>query len=237
MSNDLYFIPIIAKALEQEDTEQSLEKAFKKIESLGTEPRYERGFEQFQQFMDVVNAQVKKRRLDDLSKEDLIVGLIADLATDIFDGSDEEKQRVLSIIESQPQWKKEYDRLVAETAELTKRPRGIQISVLRENELLESITFPEIPASKTIEHIIPGAYTIASATGRLIWEGELSGQELIWAKAYPGKPVRLAADSAKREEKPTKEICVSDGEIIIRVFSGIENGSMEVTMTALGDSQ
>ena len=223
MSNDLYFIPIIARALEQKDAEQSLEEAFEKIESLGTEPQYERGFEQFQQFMDIVNVQVKRRRLDDLSKADLIMELITNLATDTFDGSAQDEQRVLRVVKSQPQWKKEYDRLVTEMEELNQRPEGVEISIFRRNEPLKSFTFMKIPASKTIDNIITGVYTIAFATGRLIWEGELSEQDLIWAEAYPGKPVKLAADTG--------------GEIMIRVFAGLESGRIEVTVTAFGDSQ
>mgnify|MGYP001081935287 CR=1 FL=1 len=126
MSNDLYFIPIIAKALEQKDTEQSLKKAVEKIKSLGTMPEYKQGYEQFEQFMDIVNEQVKKKEPDDLSGKDLIMELIIDLASDTFEGSDDDRQKALSIIKSHPQWQKEYDQLVTEIKELNQRPKGVE---------------------------------------------------------------------------------------------------------------
>lgn len=236
MSNDLYFIPIIAKALEQKNTEQSLKHAIEKIKSLGTMPEYKQGYEQFEQFMDIVNKHVKKKASDDLSEIDLIMELIIDLATDTFEGSDEDKQKALSIIKSHPQWQKEYDQLVAEIEELNQRPEGVEISVSRENEPLKSVTFVKIPGSKTIDNITAGGYNISFAIGRLIWKGELAEQDLIWTKAYPGKPLELAADTTERKAKPTKEISVFNGKVIIRVFAGLESGRIEITMNTSEDS-
>jgi len=236
MSKDLYFIPIIAKALEQKDTEQSLKHAIEKIKSLGAMPEYKQGYEQFEQFMNIVTEQVKKKAPDGLSEADLIMELIIDLATDTFEGSDADRQKALSIIKSHPQWRKEYDQLVAEIKELNQRPKGVEISVSRENELLRSVTFTKIPGSKIIDNIASGDYNISFATGRLIWKGELTEQDLIWTEAYPGKPFELAADTTEREAKPKKEISVFDGKVIIRIFAGLENGRIEIAMNTSEDS-
>ena len=236
MSNDLYFIPIIAEALEQKDTERSLKQAIERIESLGTMPQYKQGYEQFEQFMDIVNEQVQKQAPHDVSETDKIMELIIDLATDTFEGSDEDKQKALRIIKSHPPWQKEYDQLVAEIRELNQRPQGVEISVSCENEPRKSITFTKIPGSKTIENIPAGDYSISFATGRLIWKGQLSEQDLIWSQAYPGKPFELAADTTERKAKPTKEISVFDGKVIIRVFAGIEGGRIEITVNRSEDS-
>ena len=119
MSNELYFISIIAKALEQKDTEGSLKQAFEEIQSLGAKPEYGQGFQQFQQFMDTVNKQVKKRGANDRLKTEIAKQLIVELATDTFEGTDEDKRKALSIIKSNPQWREEYDQLVTEIEELS----------------------------------------------------------------------------------------------------------------------
>ena len=237
MSNDLYFISIIAKALEQKDSEQSLKQAFEEIKSLGTKSGYEQGFQQFQQFMNTVNEQAKKEGADDQLKTEIAKQLIVELATDTFEGTDEDKRKALSIIKSNPQWRKEYDQLVAEIEELSQVPESIEILISRDNKPFKSVTFMEVPGTKGIDRIIAGVYNIAFAAGRIIWEGELTEQNLLWGKAYPGRHVKLAADTTGQKSEPTKEISVLDGEIIIRVFPSIESGRIEITMNAPGDSQ
>ena len=57
MSRDLYFIPIIEKALRAKDIDKSLREAFVQIIKTGREPGYVHAFLQFQRFMeDVKNA-------------------------------------------------------------------------------------------------------------------------------------------------------------------------------------
>jgi len=237
MSNELYFISIIAKALEQKDTEQSLKQAFDQIKSLGTEPGYEQGFEQFQQFMDTVNKQVKNNDSGNQLRTQIAKELIVELATDTFEGSDEDKKKVLSIIQSNPQWRKEYDQLIAEIEELSQVPETIEVLVSRDNKPFKSVTFSDIPGSKTIDRITAGLYDISFASGRTIWKGELTAQAIVWAKAYPGRPFDMAADTTGKGPEPTKQISLFDGEIIIQIYPSIESGSMKITINAVKDSQ
>jgi hypothetical protein len=236
MDNDLYFIPIIAKALQQKDTEESLKQAFDEIESLGQRPDYQRGYQQFQRFMVAVNGRVKENE-SDLLEVNTVRALMTELATGTFEGSDEEQQMALRIVQSRLQWQDEYNTLVAEIEQLHKYPKGIGISIFRENELLESFTFMKIPDYKTIDNIIPGSYNIALATGRVIWQGQLDKRDLIWTEAYPGRALRLSADTGEPEGKPTKQSSVFDGEIMLQVFAGLESGRIKITMNLSGNSQ
>lgn len=234
MNNDLYFIEIISKALGSKDTESSLKQAFEQIKSLGAKPGYEQGFEQFRQFMDIVNTHAKKKETDTLNA-DLVSELIVDLATDDFEGSDEDKNKALRIIRSNPVWRKEYDQLVADIELLNRRPAGIEVSVSCDDKPVKSLIFTEIPGSKTIDRITAGLYNITFASGRTIWKGELTEQAIVWARAYPGRPFDLAADTTGKRPAPTKEISLFDGEIIIQVFASIESGSMKITINKAGD--
>jgi len=236
MSNNLYFIGIIAKALSQRETGESLKQAFEEIRSLGSKPEYKQGFRQFKRFMNVIKDHVKKKH-SNMLEADLISEMIIDMATDNFDGNDKDKQEVLNIIKSYPQLQKEHEQFVAEIKGLSRKSKGIGISVSRGNRIIGSVTFADIPASKTIYDITPGIYSIAFDTGRLIWKGELAGQDLVWARAYPGKPVKLAADTTQRKANPTRKISFFNGEIIIRVFAGIESGRIVIILKTLGDSK
>lgn len=235
MSSDLYFIPMIAQALLQKDVENSLRQTFEKIKILGREPRYEKGLKQFELFMEAVNSHIEK----DTSNitHDIIHELIIEVATDSFKGSDSERQKILSIIDSKLQWQNEYNKIVNEIEQLQQRSEGIGISLFFRDKLLESLIFDKCPDSKIIDKIIPGSYSIVFATGRIIWQGQLTAEELIWSKAFPGQSLKLSADTGELAEEPTKRIRLFDGEIFIRVFAGLENGKIEITLNSLRNSK
>jgi hypothetical protein len=229
MSNDLYFIPIIARALQQKDTDEWLRQAFDEIESLGQQPDYQMGYQQFQKFMHIVSDH-KKEYGPDLLENNAVIALITELATSTFEGTDQEKQMILRSIQSHPQWQTEYDRLAAEMRELQQAPTGVSVSILRENKPFRSLTFTKSPDFKTIDKIVPGRYTVALATGRIIWQGLLAERDLIWTEAYPGRALRLSADTGEPEGEPTQQVSALEGDIVLRVFAGLENGRIEIAM-------
>lgn len=236
MCNELYFIPIIAKALGQKDTQQSLKQAFEQIKLLGANSGYEKGYEQFRWFMDSVNQHTKKKPGIQL-KSALAKELIVELATDTFEGSSEDKKKALNIVKSNPQWQKEYDKLVAEIEELSRVPEDIEILLSQNNKPFKSIKFADIPGYKTIDKIVAGLYKVSYAWGQTIWEGQLADQDLIWAIAYPGRPFDLAADTTGQESQPVKQIDLFGGKIIIQIYPGIEGGSMKITMNKAEDTE
>ena len=61
MNDDLYFIPILAKALSEPARREALRTSFERVEALGRQPRFRQGHTQFRRFM----AQVAQaQRLD-----------------------------------------------------------------------------------------------------------------------------------------------------------------------------
>ncbi len=237
MSNELYFISIIAKGLQQEDTGQSLKDAFEQIESLGTKPGYEQGFAQFQRFMDTVHEHVETGVPDEQFRDELAKELIVELATDTFEGGSEEKMKALNIIKSNPKWQEEYDQLVAEIEELSQMLEAVEVVIFRNNEPFKSVTFDDVPGSKTIERITAGFYKISFASGNTIWQGKLTEQDLVWARAYPGRPFDLAADTTGSWPKPVKQLSLFHGDVVIRIYPSIESGSMKITINKTMDTK
>jgi len=80
MSEDLYFITILARALQEPDVESALKKAFSEIKQMGTQERYAEGFENFELFMAAAHSRYE------LTVTDHIQELIIRLATGTFEG-------------------------------------------------------------------------------------------------------------------------------------------------------
>ena len=235
MNHNLYFIEILSKALLQRDIAKALRNAFEEIIALGSTEPYSQGFGQFQEFMEVVNTHHKKKQCNTLLAE-YINELIIDVAAELYKGSDEEQQNILNMIKSRPLLRREYDKIRTEIQELTTPIKGFEIVVCCNDKIVESVPFTALPASKTINNVAPGVYRISFETGRIIWQGELTEKNLVWAKAYPGKPVKLAADTTQRKTESTKEFIIFDGEIMIRVFPGIECGRIVIMINNVGGS-
>jgi len=81
-----------------------------------------------------------------------------------------------------------------------------------------------------LDNINPGFHSLSLDTGRVLWEGELTESHLLWAVAFPGEPLQMAADTGEAGNRPTLEDDLLDGEMVLRVFPGLEGGSLEVEM-------
>ena len=235
MDCNLYFIEILSKALTQRDTVKALRNAFEEIVTLGSTDPYRQGFEQFRAFMEVVSTHDKKKH-GNVPLAEYIHKQIIDVASDLYDGSEEEKQNILHMIQSRPLLRREYDKFRDEIQEFTALMKEFEMVVCCNDKILESIPFTSLPVSKTIHSVTAGVYRIRFETGRIIWQGELTEQDLVWARAYPGRPVNLAADTTQRKMEPTREFILFGGEIIIQVFAGIESGRMVITVNNIGES-
>jgi len=161
---------------------------------------------------------------------------MTDLATDTFDSSEAERQAIIDLIQSRPQWQQEYEQLASEISGLETKPRRLEISVYREEKLIGTTVLEKIPGSQTIDKITPGCYTVSLATGRVIWQGELTEQDLIWRAAFPGEPVDLAADTGGAASKSTRQFKLLDGEMTLRVFAGLESGKLEIIVNGPEES-
>jgi hypothetical protein len=226
MSNDLYFLPIIADALRQAEPKEALKAAFEEIKALGQRPQYEQGFLQFQRFM----AEVKKNWERPFQKpEDYAIDVIRWLALQAVGGllKEDEAKAVLDLIGLDSRWKGEFEKLCQETSE-SEMPRIPEIIIERNGEHIASISCECLPITKEIGDVKPGQYAVRLDTGRLIWEGELTEQELLWASAFPGQNLDLAADTGEAIRRTTREITLLNGELIIRVFPEVESGCLEL---------
>ena len=228
MTNDLYFLPIIADALRETETETALKAAFEKIETMGRQPHYERGFIQFRRFMTEVkrNLENPSSKTEDYASE-IVKWLVLQVAGGLLE--EDEAIAVLDLIGLGLNWRAELERLFTETSE-SDMGRTPEIIIERNGEPFASISCEQLPVTSEIENVTHGFYSVKFDTGRIIWEEKLTEQELIWIYAFPEQALDLAADTEVAIERTTREITLLNGSLIIRVFPGAESGLLELNI-------
>ena len=226
-SKRLYFIPIIVRALSSDDPKRAMEEAFGEIRRLGKQQKFKEGFHQFLEF---VEATVKSS--DDESElriqqiKNAINRLIYDLATDSFDGDEGQKDALIKAFRSIPEWKAEYERINKEAQAFLAPETPIEIELLKGDRIIGSSAISTEPTY--ISPISPGRYTVRFSNGRVLWEGDLKREDVIWAYAYPDKDLPMAAETEPSQREPTRTLSLLNGELIIQVFAGLESGGIRL---------
>ena len=226
-SKRLYFNPIIARALSSDDPKRAMEDAFSEIRKLGNQPEYEEGFRQFLEFVKSAitpSAQDSEERFQLV--KNAIYRLIYDLATDTFDGDEEQKDALIKAFRNIPEWKAEYERIKEEAQAFQVPETPMEIEVLKGDRIIGSSAISTEPTY--ISPISPGRYTVRFSNGRVLWEGDILREDVIWAFAYPDKDLPMAAETEPSQREPTRTLSLLNGELIMQVFAGLETGEIRL---------
>jgi len=238
MSRDLFFLPLIANALQKPDPKKGLQEAFEEIGLLGRQPEYKLGFRQFQMFMMEIRKNIDAR--SSLSEDIVVNALLRDLQLQVIAGvlekNRDEEQACLDLIRYRTSWKREFERLCSAVEQADPPERAMEIIINKNGEYFETILFGRRPLTKTIKNVRPGLYGFRLETGWLLGEEELTRNELLLVYAYPTQDLKLAADTGDTEEHPTRQIRLLDGEVIIKVLPGLESGRIKVIIRGQDDS-
>jgi hypothetical protein len=225
MDNSLYFLPSLMETPQHPKPQQSLEDAFARIQELGTQDGYSEGFSNFRRFMGIACSH------GDAADTDYARALIAELATGIFEGPEQENL-LLAVIGSHPAWKAEYEEMCAEQAgQSPSRESMPAIGVFGPAGQVGEMVFEHVPGRISMDGILPGVYLLRlSNTGRVLWEGDLTAKDLIWTAAYGARNLDLAAQTEDAERPSTHKWVLWGGDVILRTFAGIENGTIEIEL-------
>jgi hypothetical protein len=216
--NLLYFIPIIARALQEPDIGKALRKAFDKIKQMATEKRYAEGFKNFELFMQ------EAYNRHQVTATDHVRELIAQLGTGMFEGAAQEKEALLDIINSHPEWKAEFEAFCQMEADndLTQKLPVIEVS--SDKGFVIRKTFEKVPGHKFFDGLLPGRYKIKLVnTGWTIWEGRLTANKLI--------DENLSVAAATTKGTFTYEKILADRDMVFRTYAGVKNGCIEIELT------
>jgi hypothetical protein len=225
MNKNLYFVQIIAEALQAPEPRQEIKKAFEKIKHLGQQPEYHQGYLQFQQFME----QVLKSDIEpELISQQILMDAVFQLATGLIPEDSMEGKKLLEVIKTNPILQEEFDRV---SKQALQSETGLdQLELIVEKNGLPVGSFPIKSSVPLLEMrgITPGTYEVRLNTGRVLWQADLREEDLLWSAAFPEEALDLAADTGESFRRITKEFTILGGEITIRVYPEIESGRIEV---------
>jgi len=202
MANELYFIPIIERALRASDRKTVLVEAFKTIEDLGQQDIYRQGYQQFHHFMELTH-EIHSNREN---------------STD---------EAMMDWFETHPDWKELFKQWEDEQEVLLSSEKYPSLVVERDGEPCGHVLIHTIPSEVSIGHLLPGRYVFRLDTGRILWEGELTDEDLLWEVAFPHQPLELAADTGREERQSRPDISLLGNELIARIIPGVESGAVQ----------
>ena len=232
MNREMYFIPIIAHALEQEQVRHALDLAFEDIKMLGQRPECERSYAQFLRFMELVAA-CRDEEVCAAVRRCMIAW-----ATDAREVAAGEWDAARDVLAARPGWQSEVDALYAEAQRSEWDARWPRLVLAKSGRVVRAIEISDQPGVESVGPIGPGAYVLELETGRGLWEATLRAADLIWSQSSRRGPLNLAADTPGAGVQPTREASLLGGEIILRVFAGVEAGRIEVEWRGVnGDVQ
>jgi hypothetical protein len=233
----LFFLPMIAEALQKPDPKKGLHEAFEEIENLGRQTEYKQGINQYQMFMFEINKNigVSSRLPEDILLNTMLLDLGLQVIAGVFEQNRDDEQASLDLIKSRLDWENQFKRLCSETEKGKAPDRTTKIIINKDGEYLETIKFSRPTFIKTLRDIKPGLYEFKLETGRILGEETLTKKELLWTYAYPEQDLKLAADTGDTVEQPGKEIEFLNGELILQVFPGLESGRLRVIIGGRDD--
>lgn len=234
MPNDqrLYFVRILELAFKKRDRTQALRTAIEEITFLGKMPDYREGFHNFQNLIRALDDQaVLDKDLQQEVRSEYLEARILDILSDTFTGTEEEKRTLTELIQDDPELASSLELMRKNLTSLL--PGKIELEIEVEKGQL---SFGLYRLEKGLDRIVipgiqPGDYTIKLSTGLLLWEGQLSAEQLLWHLAFPGQKLPAAAESRRLDQQATVTSELLDGEIRLVVLPGLESGTIVLNFT------
>ncbi len=229
-NNALYFIPILTRAFDDKTNPEVFKEAVAEIVRLGRKKEYKFGYQQFERFVGagIEALSADPDRLNEL-REQVLEKAIIELATDTFSGQPKVRAKLLEAIEKHPALKARYDKLRQELETYLEEEIPLEFEVEKSGKIIGALRFAKDDEQKTLENITPGFYKVRLASGMLLWEGEVSHDQLIWTEAFPGKKLDLAADTGEGITGITTTISILGGELSLTIGAGLESGWMMIS--------
>ena len=231
--NNLYFIPILAKAFEGPDRTMAFKNALSEIIRLGESAGYKKGFKQFEQFIasGMQSLSEDSGDSDDYTRlRDMVLqNLLTMLATDTFDGPEEVRESLLKRIQSNSDLASRYQELLEELSPENEPP--LEVELYKNDELLSTQHLPSEQQGVSFDQIDPGNYSIRLSNGRVLWEGDVEEKDVIWKSAYPEKEYPMVAATEKDESNRTKSFKLLKREMTLNFYAGMESGRIALFLT------
>ena len=238
MPSDLYFIRILIEVLRAPDRRGALVEAFSRIRAMGEEPKFRTGYAQFEAFMRTAAQgciDIPRRLESDAA--DVAYALAIDLVSGFFDRNRAEREAALAFVFSRTEWREVYTNLF-ETFDGTTSEEAPDtlLRLERDGEAIEAVRSNLAGTRLSVPRVTPGHYTVRLVTGRLLWEGDLTVEDLVWSAARPGQDLELAAATGEAQAAPIRHDLLLGDQLVLAVFAGPEYGSIQITIKESSDA-
>jgi hypothetical protein len=114
--------------------------------------------------------------------------------------------------------------------EEVRRQASIKVVIERNGEPWRYILLLRTGDVQSVGDVEPGAYVIRLSTGRVLWESDLTEQELLWEKAFPEQDLPMAADTGTASEHWTIRESLILEELELRVAPGLNAGRLTLEL-------
>ena len=231
MSDDLYFIPILAQAFRSADRLRAFRNAFDTILAMGRETRYHDGLKNFRAFVEVGESHLLGRSLEVArTKMDAQGVRLPSGDVDALEDPDLLVRALVEVALDDPEWFRRLRAIYARLDEPVPQDTAVELVVKQGSRVMARVEVKRYPSRFAVAGVRPGPVTLVLSTGRVLWEDELSEADLLWSRAFPGQALEMAADTGLSERRIARHITLLDGEVVIRVFPGRELGRLEVSV-------
>lgn len=221
MSHELYFVPVLAKALQAHDVRRSLESALGVIERLGQEAGYEEGYGNYRRFL--LEASARRRLLDEYDMRTAIL----ENATGTLGETKHGEVSFATASDCGGGLKDDYYTL-CRACRPHSRPPSLQL--MRDTQQIAEWVLTSLCTRQLVADASPGHYVLRLDMGLVVWEATLNADDLIWAEAFAGRDLPLAAEAGECRRQASREVRIPDSHLLLYVFPGIENGSIEIEL-------
>jgi hypothetical protein len=221
MAQTLHFLSVIERALRNSHPKQALAAAFSEIQAQGQKAENAGAYGQFCLFLSAAmqHGVPAQNELDSQIADGMRL-LMLDMAYGVTGVSPSEHRAALEMIQSVPALKAQYDMMLAEARQ------EMRLCFVLERD--GAVLSPPRWDGRPLRDIAPGHYVLKLDTGRVLWEGQLAKEHLLWRDAYPGEPLRVAASTPGAGQPPTFRSLLLNGRVALLVFAGIAAGSIQV---------
>jgi hypothetical protein len=110
------------------------------------------------------------------------------------------------------------------------RSSTLVLTLERDGVVVATCTFDRTSGIQTVSDVRPGYWQLKTDTGRVLWEGLLTADDVIWAKSHPGRDLPLAAGTGESMRQATREIALLGGTVTLRVYPGVDRGVLEIIL-------
>ncbi|MCK4658163.1 MAG: hypothetical protein KAV82_01450 [Phycisphaerae bacterium] len=233
MTDGLLAINLFVRAFDEVDPRAALRKAFDRIAAWDHDPSRRYDYRALLRFL------VEVRRASEPSSYDSTSPFLYDVARLFMERAIGTPEDIPASHANRPvpcrtRQLFEWHQAWSEIRDMARRPAVQEIALQRSNRVLATVRLDDAFTTKVVSNVTPGRYRLVLETGCVLWKASLDDRDLVWSRAFPNRPIQLAATTVQDAWPPTRDVAVFEGRLRIRVFPGVEAGTIAILCDGRG---